>query len=563
MKRNDQAMGHGLLALLVILVILPLLCVLVQIVCPGLDPKALDFTNLLTIFDVFEKRAWMSALTNSVQLGAGTTLFAILLSIFLAHIRVSYQFPLAKAIDITAWILLIVPSFILAQGWIYFGSGSGIGAVWLGIQGLNSYLYSVKGLITIMVLCKFPLAYITVKGAMEWYPDSLVHAAQMNGANPVQVWTKVRLPLCLPAFFSGAMLVFMDTIGDWGMSSAITAAFPFTTLPYAIYSAICTTPVRFDTAGVLSLYLIGMIFVAMFIQHLALGRRRFDFVGTGASAVVAKKVGKIPTALLTGFTTLFCVVTLGIPIGSNIIMSFTNSFSIQRFSFTLDNYVAVLSDQKSLLAGLQNSLLIAAGAAIFGLLAGFAVAYTLTYSRYKLKKAIDSITLIAMAVPGVILGIGYIFVWNQSWLTPLGLNLYGKSSILVLASVAVAIPLTNRLLVAGMAKVPQDLLVAAQVQGAGLGARLRTILIPLVHSSGVSALMAAFGGSIFNIAITTILYPPNFSTLPVFINKAYNNLEFGYAAAATMFGGAVVIAIMLVMELTLKRFGSDRRKEQS
>ncbi|WP_409969210.1 hypothetical protein RFF05_04535 [Bengtsoniella intestinalis] len=68
-------------------------------------------------------------------------------------------------------------------------------------------------------------------------------------------------------------------------------------------------------------------------------------------------------------------------------------------------------------------------------------------------------------------------------------------------------------------------------------------------------MMAAFGGSIFNIAITTILYPPNYSTLPVFINKAYNNLEFGYAAAATMFGGAVVIAIMLVMELTLKRFG--------
>ncbi|WP_409969209.1 ABC transporter permease subunit [Bengtsoniella intestinalis] len=465
MIRKDQALGHSLLVLLFVLVLLPLLFVLAQIVSPGLTWEAFDLGNLSAIFGIFEKKAWMSALTNSIQLGSGTTIFALALSIFLAHIRVSYQFPLAKAIDVTAWILLIVPSFILAQGWIYFGSGAGIAAVWLGISGLNTYLYSVNGLITIMVLCKFPLAYITVKGAMEWYPDSLVHAARMNGANPVQVWTKVRLPLCLPAFFSGAMLVFMDTIGDWGMSSAITAAFPFSTLPYAIYSAICTTPVRFDTAGVLSLYLIGLIFIAMIIQHFALGRRRFDFVGTGATAVVAQKIGKVQTALLTGFTLVFCTVTLGIPIGSNIIMSFTNSFSIQRFSFTLDNYIAVLSDQKSLLSGLQNSLSIAAGAAIFGLIAGFAVAYTLTYSRYKLKKAIDSITLIAMAVPGVILGIGYIFVWNQSWLTPLGLNLYGKSSILILASVAVAIPLTNRLMVAGMAKVPQDLLVAAQVQG--------------------------------------------------------------------------------------------------
>lgn len=559
MKRNSQLMGHTLLVTLLILVILPLFFVLAQILFPGLKAEAFDLTNILTIFDVFEKRAWMSALKNSVKLGMGTTLCALLLSIFLAHIRVSYQFPLAKAIDISAWILLIVPSFILAQGWIYFGSGKGIAAIWLGIEGLNTYLYSFSGLVTILVLCKFPLAYITVKSAMEWYPDSLVHAARMNGANPILVWTKIRLPLCLPAFFSAAMLVFMDTVGDYGMSSTITAAFPFSTLPYAIYSAICTTPVRFDTAGVLSLYLIMLILIAMVIQHVAMGRRRFDFVGSGATAVVAKKVGKIQTMLLTGFTFVFCLITLGIPVGSNIIMSFSSSISIQRFSFTLDNYRTVLGEKEALLDGLANSLSIAAGAAFFGIIIGFAVAYTLTYSRYQYKKVIDSITLIAMAVPGVILGVGYIFLWNQAWLKPFGLNLYGKPSILILASVAVAIPLTNRVLVAGMAKIPQDLLIAAQVQGAGIGTRIGSILMPLMHTTNVSALLAAFGGSIFNIAITTILYPPNYSTLPVYISDAYNDLEFGYSAAATMFGGTIVILIMLVMELLLKRVGKGRR----
>lgn len=208
----------------------------------------------------------------------------------------------------------------------------------------------------------------------------------------------------------------------------------------------------------------------------------------------------------------------------------------------------------------MNSLWIATGAAFFGMILGFAVAYTLTYSRYKHKKIIDSITLIAMAVPGVILGVGYIFLWNQSWLTPLGLNLYGKSSILIVASVAVAIPLTNRVIVAGMAKVPEDLLIAAQVQGAGIGTRLRAILMPLLHSTNVSALLAAFGGSIFNIAITTILYPPNYSTLPVYISDAYNDLEFGYSAAATMFGGTIVILIMLAMELLLKQVGRKYSK---
>lgn len=169
-------------------------------------------------------------------------------------------------------------------------------------------------------------------------------------------------------------------------------------------------------------------------------------------------------------------------------------------------------------------------------------------------------TLIAMAVPGVVLGIGYIFVWNQKWLTPLGLHLYGKPSILVLASVAAAIPLINRVLVGGMAKVPKSLLIAAQVQGAGFGRRMRTVLLPLLHGSVVSAVLAAFGGSVFNLAITTILYPPNYSTLPVYISDSYNDLKFGYAAAATIVGAAFIIGIMLILEylMNLSRSGTNR-----
>lgn len=72
--------------------------------------------------------------------------------------------------------------------------------------------------------------------------------------------------------------------------------------------------------------------------------------------------------------------------------------------------------------GVQNSLSLAAVAAVIGLLVGFAAAYLLTYSRFKLKRLIDLLTLTAMAVPGVVLGIGYIFVWNQKWLASRGIK---------------------------------------------------------------------------------------------------------------------------------------------
>lgn len=86
---------------------------------------------------------------------------------------------------------------------------------------------------------------------------------------------------------------------------------------------------------------------------------------------------------------------------------------------------------------------------------------------------------------------------------------------------------------------------------AGFFRKIRTILLPLLHNSSVSAVLAAFGGSVFNLAITTILYPSNYSTLPVYISDSYNDLKFGYAAAATMVGGAFIVGIMMLLEVVL------------
>ena len=551
MKWKENVAGSLILAVLILLVLLPLITVLLQVVCPGLSLSEFNLGNLSLLLDVFTRPLWKKAFLNSASLSLCTTAAGLLLAGVLAHIRVKYRFPLAGLLDLVSWILMIMPSFILAQGWVFFASGNGIARSWLHIQGMNDFLFSFPGLVTVMVLCKYPMAYVAIKAALEWYPARLVHAARLSGASPLRAWLSVQLPLGMPTYFSAAMLIFMDTVGDYGMSSTITAVYSFPTLPYTIYSAICSSPVRFDMAGVLSLYLVVMIVIAMTLQFYVMGKKRFDFLDTGTEQVSPQKTGLAATVLLTVVVVLFCLVALGIPVGSNFIMSFSDSFSIEKFQFTLANYQNVLQPDGALLEGVKHSLSLASVAAVIGLLIGFSVAYILTYSQFKLKRLIDMLTLVAMAVPGVVLGIGYIFVWNQKWLQPLGLNLYGKPEILILASVASAVPLINRVLVGGMSKVPQELLTASQVEGTRLGRRLRTVLLPLLHSSMVSAVLSAFGGSVFNLAITTILYPPNYSTLPVYISDSYNDLNFGYAAAATIVGGAFIIAIMLLLQLIL------------
>ncbi len=283
MKVRENIAGSLVLAILTILVLLPLVTVLLQVICPGLKPGELDMGNMSLVMDVFVRPLWKKAFINSASMSLCTTVLGLCLAGILAHIRVKYDFPLAKLLDVVSWILMIMPSFILAQGWVFFASGNGIARSWLHIEGMNNFLFSFPGLVTVMVLCKYPMAYVAIKAALEWYPARLVHAARINGASPLKVWTSVQLPLCMPTYFSAAMLIFMDTVGDYGMSSTITAVYSFPTLPYTIYSAICSSPVRFDMAGVLSLYLVVMIVIAMTLQFYMMGRKRFDYLEAGPS----------------------------------------------------------------------------------------------------------------------------------------------------------------------------------------------------------------------------------------------------------------------------------------
>ena len=548
----EGAIGWIVLSVLAVLIILPLGAVLLQIVSPGFFGNTEKADGMSLLFEVFEKPLWYKALGNSMSLGIWTTFFGTAFGAFLANFRVKWEFKTAKLLDIAAWILMIMPSFIIAQGWVYFASGNGIARSWLHWNNINSLVFSFPGLVFIMVLNKFPFAYVTIKAALEWKPERLSLAARMNGASPWEEWKTVQAPLCIPAYCSAAILIFMDTIGDFGLPAAISGVYRFPTLPYAIYTALYSSPIRLDMAGVLSFYLVLIIIATMIVQYRIIGKKRYDFFDTGTVKAVPVRPAFGVGIILDFLGAFLAFITLFVPLGSTVVMSFSDSISVANFSFTLKNYEKVIVDSKELLNGLEHSLMIAFAAAIIGLVLGFFVSYVLNYSDFVLKRVIDVLSLVALAVPGVVLGIGYIFVWNQRWIESMGVKMYGTPRIIVLASVAAAIPVITRVLTGGMAKIPRPILFAARLsKRRPLTWWLwgRTILWPLLKATVLSAFLSAFGGSVFNLAINTILYPPNYQTLPVYISKGVENLKFGYSAAATVFGGGIVVLLILLMEL--------------
>lgn len=558
-RSAPSIMGWGVIGVLFILILLPLSSVLLQIVFPGVFFGQGEFSSTGIIFSIFERELWTKSLTNSLFLATGTALFGTILGGALAIIRTTKSFKTAYALDFTAWALLIVPSFILSQGWVLFASGNGLANQLFGATWVTDFVFQPIGLVLIMTLSKFPYAYLAVSASLEWNVARFGEAARLSGATRWTAFRTIECPLLAPAFLSGAALIFMDTIGDFGLPASLAAVYSFPTLPYSIYTALNTAPIRFDMAGVLSFYLVGIIVIVMAIQLWILKKGNFNSINERAERKVPEK-SKYSWVYTIG-NICFLSIALGIPIGSSFLVSFMKTMGngLTKENFTLEHYASLFQLNSTLLEGLSNSLIIAGLAAIVGLIIGFMIAFVLIFTDFRYRTLIDSLSVISLAVPGVVLGIGYIFIWNQKWLESLHLQLYGTPRILVLASIAGAIPIAARLLIGAMTKIPSSVLSSAALQGASFMKRIQYVLVPLIRASLLTAGLTAFGTSIFDLAITSILYPPNFMTLPVAINHAFEDLDYGYATAATITSGTmIVLIIMLIKSIVEKGFKSHQ-----
>lgn len=543
----ENVLGWSLVAVLTVLVGLPLLFVLAQGIAPGLGlTRGWSFQPWL-LGEIANRPLWQASLVNSLTLATGAMVLGGALGTSLALLRHTVAFPGARLLDIAAWVLLVSPSFILAQGWVLFASPSGVAVNVLGLD-VSGLVLSPVGLIVIMSLTQYPLAYLATAAALHWDDASYRQAAALAGARPWTVLRTIRVPLLLPAILSGAILVFVDVIGDFGLPAALSAAYDFPTLPYSIYSSVRQSPVRFELGGVLSFYLVAIIAVAIAVYLRVLRRSRHDFL-TGRAARTAPPRARHPW-LWTALTAIVLMLTLGLPLGTSLLVSLSRTLhgGLTPGNLTLEHYGAIFAAGSRMLEGAANSLGVALAAAVVTTVLGFLVGVVLTFTRFRARSLIDLSATVSLAVPGIVLAVGYIFVWNQPFLARIGLGLYGQPILLVLAGTATALPIAVRLQLGAMAQVPASLLGAAGLSGATLTTRLRTILLPLVTPALVSAFAAVLAAGVFDLAATTMLAPPSFTTLPVEILLEYDRGQYGYATAGAMISAALVTALALASQ---------------
>ena len=535
--------GWLLILLCLFLVGLPLLFVIAQGIAPGIGLQQNWSFHPSLLLEVFRRPLWQVSLKNSLILAAGTMVLATVLGAALALIRQTRNFNLAGLIDATAWILLVSPSFVISQGWVLFASPSGIALHSFGLD-ISNFVFSPAGLICIMTLTNFPLSYLAVSAALKWDSRNLWHAGSLAGASPRTVLFTLRLPLLLPAILSGALLVFVDTIGDFGLPAAVAAEFNFPTMPYSIYAAVRQSPVRFDLGGVLAFYLVIIVAAAVALNFRVIRGDTYKFL-SGESSPSVKQQSRIGWVYSLLAVTVFALALI-IPLGASVQVSLSDRISggLNGDNFTLRHYQEAFESGSSIVAGIKNSVWVALVVAILSTVLGLMMAIFLTFVRFHGNWVFEIISTLSLAVPGIVLAVGYIFVWNQPVLSKLGLGLYGSPALLVLAGVASALPIAVRLQTGALAQIPENLLTAAAMSGAGFFRRVTTVLTPLVGPAAISAFAAVLASSVFDLAATMMLAPPSFPTLPVSILSEYEKGQYGFATAGAVISMALVISMV-------------------
>src|SRR5712672_1749315 len=263
-------MGGAVIALIV-LVVLPLLSLLFGSVK---GEQGLSFDHFS---EVLSGRLYLTALKNSLILGAWTSLFSLVLGLVLAWAVSRTDVPGKPLIQLTATLSYLSPPFLTAIAFTYlFSPNAGLINVLLrdvlGLPWLTFNIFSMTGLVIVTVMHTFPFVYLLASSALQSVDASYEEAAQILGASKMRTAFSITAPLVAPAVLSGTLLAFVNAIALFGSQAIIGLPGRIVTLPTRIY-ALFDYPPEYGLASALSLVFVILTVGALYLQRSFLAKR--------------------------------------------------------------------------------------------------------------------------------------------------------------------------------------------------------------------------------------------------------------------------------------------------
>jgi iron(III) transport system permease protein len=552
----------ALLVLLGFLVLYPVAMLLLGALTntnPVVDGFGVFDLSLANFLTVLGNPNVHNALANSLIACAGGTALAVVIGLAFSWIVVRTNTPCKGFVAAASLIPLFVPPLVAGVAWSILGSPkSGLINTMMAWAGLDWRidLYSMAGLILVFGMYYAPYIYLFTASALRNMDPSLEEAAEIAGVGPIRTLFTVTFPLIAPAIISGMLLSFIVMLGIYGIPAVLGAPANISVLTTYIFKLTNWSPPLYSTAAAVAIILMVVTGALVLLQQRVLAGRSFTTVAGKAFRPRALELGRWRwVTLALALLYLFTVVVL--PTLALIVAAFRRFLFIPTAAslfdmrhYSLVHFEAVF-DNPLTMRSIWNTMEVGLATAVLGGIVAFAIGYTVHRSSAPARRAIDLIATLPVAIPGLVIGVAYLWAW-------IGLpgGLYGTIWILTLAFVARFMPDTMKSLSTSFLQIHRELEEAAWICGKGRIGTIRTIVLPLARPGTVAAMTLLFILAIRELGSSLFLYTSDTMVMAVLLLDYYEGGNTGKTAAFSLVQTAL-LAVLIGVATWLSRGSAD------
>ena len=502
------------------------------------DPQTGALT-LINFIDFFNTSLFQESFLNSIYVSSMSVLLASLIAIPLAYFTTRFNFGGAVLIQTLGIVPLIMPPFVGAVAMLLlFGENGSVNLLfdeWFGftipfMQGLN-------GVILVESIHYFPFILINLSAALLNIDRAMEESAQNLGANGTRLFRRIVFPLAMPGYVAGASLVFLKVFDDLGTPLLLNIN---NMLAPQAYLRITSIGISDPMGYVISVILVAFSLFSLWVSFLALKDKDYSTVQKGGGGLMKRDLRTWEKIGCYAVIILILLMVLSPHLGLALLSFGTVwSYSVLPDAFTIAHYEGMFQTAGQYIS---NTLLYAGLAATIDVVLGTAIAYVVWRTGIRGRKWLDFVAMGAVAVPGVVIGIGYLRTFVEYNVPVVDKPLASWWVIIVIALAIRRLPYALRACTAALQQVSVMLEEAAENLGATKSRTVRRIVVPLMTGGILAGFVTSFATASVELSATIMLVSAE-SDAPL----AYGIYEFMQSAAGRGPGAALGIVAVLIV----------------
>jgi iron(III) transport system permease protein len=494
--------------------------------------------TLVNFQDFFATDLFVRSFWNSIYVSLMSVLWASAIALPLAYLTSRFEFRGAAIIQTLGFLPLIMPPFVGAVAMqLLFGRNGTLNLLldeWFDFK--IPFMEGLNGVIFVEALHYFPFILINLSAALANIDRAMEEAAQNLGCSGLRLFRRIVFPLAMPGYVAGASLVFVKVFDDLATPLLLNAK---DLLAPQAYLRVTSIGIADPMGYVISVVLIVGSVLAVWLSSLTLAGKDYATVQRGGGGLSRRTLSRWESVAAYAVVIFILLLVLSPHIGLALLSLATVwSFSPLPDTYTVAHYARVFGDSSTYI---KNTLLYASLAGFIDVVIGTAIAYLVLRTKLIGRQWLDWAAMAALAIPGVVLGIGYLRTFYNVTL-PDGTPLATFWIMIVLALAIRRLPYALRACHAALQQISVSLEEAAENLGATKARTVRRIVVPLMTGGLLAGFVTSFSTAAVELSATLMLVQSN-SDAPL----AYGLYVFMQSASGRGPGAALgVIAVVFV-----------------